>query len=118
MVTLFYSLLALFISGITFIAYKHPKSYKLIISILLPIVVIIGLSAIIFQYARIETKIDILYVELQSPQETTIETISNQIVTLKDVFQSMKIILICYFLSVIYFIFLLFLHKILRLNGD
>ena len=106
--------------GLGFFAYKHPGTYRVMFMFVFP-VLMMG-AALFFATIKIgdlNGSIKSIYHELQHIRKDAVsDQLADQIRTLYQVRQSLKLLLIYYFFGFAYLVFLLLLRDILDLAKD
>ena len=110
-------IMALF-SGVTFVAYRHPKGYRKIIDCLKPTVIGGSLIVIVFQIGGMYTIISKLYEVFKNSPNKTLETASYLITTLNNSKNLLKLIVLIGVPIIAYGVFLYFLPTILEIKEN
>lgn len=113
MKTLVVTLIAAAITGLTFIAYKHPKGYQRIFNILLPISIIAPVVIIVANLGGASSNINHLAKELASEPNQPIQEVSFSITNLQQNERTVIITLAVGVAVIGYLTFLFFLPRIL-----
>ncbi len=116
--TLIVSLILAAISGVTFVAYKHPNGYRTIAKPLISITIVLCFFLVIWNLAGLTTNIRILKKNLDTNSDAKISESSYLIESMNQNLNS----IIKAFIVVIsldgYLMFLWFLHPILGLQKE
>ena len=115
--TVFNLLIVVVASGFAFVAYKHPNAYRVMFIFAVPVLVMGGLVVLAIKIGDLNGSIKSIYHELQRKGAIS-DQLADQIRTLYQVRQSLKLLLIYYFFGFAYLVFLLFLRDILDLAKD
>jgi flagellar motor component MotA len=117
--TVLIPLIVVVASGLAFVAYKHPEGYRVMFIFVLPVLVIGGLLVLAIKIGHLNDTIKSAYYELQhAPKNALSDQLADQIRTLYEVRQSLKLFLIYYISGFAYLVFLLFLPDLLKLAKD
>jgi hypothetical protein len=107
------------VSGLAFVAYKHPQAYRGMFIFALPVLVIGGLLVLTIKIGDLNGRIKSTYHELQHVQK---DALSNQLAykirKLYEVRQSLKLFVIYYISGFAYLVFLLFVPELLYRAKD
>jgi hypothetical protein len=105
--------------GLVFFAYKHPEIYRVMFIFAFPVLMVGALFYATIKIGDLNSSIKSIYHELQLiGKDVVSDQLADQIRTLDQVRQSLKLLLIYYFFGFAYFVFLLFLRDILDLAKD
>ena len=105
--------------GLAFVAYKHPGAYRVMFMFGFPVLVMGALLVAAIKIGDLNGSIKSIYHELQHIRKDAVsDQLADQIRTLYQVRQSLKLLLIYYFFGFAYLVFLLFLRDILDLAKD
>ena len=106
-------------SGLAFVAYKHPKAYRVMFIFAVPVLVMGGFLVLAIKIGDLNGSIKSIYHELQHIRKDAVsDQLADQIRTLYQVRQSLKLLLIYYISGFAYLVFLLFLRDFLDLAKD
>jgi hypothetical protein len=103
--------------GLVFFAYKHPGTYRVMFMFVFPVLMMGALFFATIKIGDLNSSIKSIYHELQRKGAVS-DQLADQIRTLYQVRQSLKLLLIYYFFGFAYLVFLLFLRDILDLAKD
>lgn len=114
--TLIVTLTATALSGLTFLAYKHPAGYKRIIFIIAPFVLFILFMKLLWNIGGIYAFIDISYNEIQRYPNDLLKDHTFAIEQMFLLKESLKVFLFYFIPILFYLVFLLFLPRLLGLT--
>ena len=105
--------------GLAFVAYKHPGAYRVMFMFGFPVLVMGALLVAAIKIGDLNGSIKSIYHELQQIRKDAVsDQLADQIRTLYQVRQSLKLLLIYYISGFVYLVFLFFLRDILDLAKD
>ena len=105
--------------GLAFVAYKHPKAYRVMFIFALPVLVTGGLLVLAIKMGDLNGSIKSIYYELPHIREDALsDQLTYQIRRLYEVRQFLKLFFIYYISGFAYLVFLLFLPDLLDLAKD
>ena len=105
-------------SGLAFVAYKHPKAYRVMFIFAVPVLVMGGFLVLAIKIGDLNGSIKSIYHELPNIRKYAIsDQLPYQIRRLYEVGQFLKVFLIYYISGFAYLVFLLFLGGLLDLAG-
>ena len=113
---LFYPIVVSIITGISWIAYKHPNGYKNIFRVVLPIILLYSVGGICFNVGSLGEGINQLSKELARQPDASTTSIKFTADGLSKNFNMIMKIFIISLGVVGYMIFLYFLPSILEIN--
>ena len=103
--------------GLVFFVYKHPETYRVMFMFVFPVLMMGALFFATIKIGDLNSSIKSIYPELQRKGAVS-DQLADQIETLYQVRQSLKLLLIYYFFGFAYLVFLLLLRDILDLAKD
>jgi len=105
--------------GLAFVAYKHPGAYRVMFMFGFPVLVMGALLVAAIKIGDLNGSIKSIYHELQHIRKDAVsDQLADQIRTLYQVRQSLKLLLIYYISGFAYLVFLFLLRDILDLAKD
>jgi len=105
--------------GLAFVAYEHPRAYRVMFMFGFPVLVMGALLVAAIKIGELNGSIKSIYYELQHiPKDAVSDQLADQIRKLYAVRQSLKLLFIYYISGFTYLVFLLFLRDILDLAKD
>ena len=117
--TVFNLLIVVVALGLAFVAYKHPGAYRVMFMFGFPVLVMGALLVAAIKIGDLNGSIKSIYHELQHIRKDAVsDQLADQIRTLYQVRQSLKLLLIYYISGFPYLVFLLFLPEIFRRAKD
>ena len=117
--TVFNLLIVVVALGLAFVAYKHPRAYRVMFMFGFPVLVMGALLVAAIKIGDLNGSIKSIYHELQHIRKDAVsDQLADQIRALYQVRQSLKLLLIYYIFGFAYLVFLLFLRDILDLAKD
>ena len=105
--------------GLAFVAYKHPGAYRVMFMFGFPVLVMGALLFAAIKIGDLNGSIKSIYHELQHIRKDAVsDQLADQIRTLYQVRQSLKLLLIYYISGFAYLVVLLFLPEFFRRAKD
>ena len=105
--------------GLAFVAYKHPGAYRVMFMFGFPVLVMGALLVAAIKIGDLNGSIKSIYHELQHIRKDAVsDQLADQIRTLYQVRQSLKLLLIYYIFGFAYLVFLFVLGALLDLAKD
>ena len=105
--------------GLAFVAYEHPGAYRVMFMFGFPVLMMGALLVAAIKIGDLNGSIKSVYHELQHIRKDAVsDQLADQIRTLYQIRQSLKLLLIYYIFGFAYLVFLLFLRDILNLAKD
>ena len=112
-------LIVIVASGLAFVAYKHPNAYRVMFIFAVPVLVMGGLIVLAIKIGDLNGSIKSIYHELPHIRKDAVsDQLADQIRTLYQVRQSLKLLLIYYISGFAYLVVLLFLPEFFRRAKD
>lgn len=116
--SLIYSLLLGAVSGLTFLAYRHPAAYYKIFSSVLSLLILIPLAIIVANGGHLYTLIRTLAKRLEDDPEQSISRVSYSINTINESLTTITLTVVVWFAVFGYLWFLYKLPSIIESNDE
>jgi hypothetical protein len=116
--TLLYSLIVAAVSGLTFVAYRHPNGYRKIFSALVPVASMAMLSVVGWNLGALGSSIQSVGKALKNNPEEKIQSSSFSITSMNESFDYIIIAVVVGFFIIGYLFFLYKLPTILEANQN
>ena len=114
--TVFNLLIVVVASGLAFVAYKHPKAYRVMFIFAVPVLVMGGFLVLAIKIGDLNGSIKSIYHELPNIRKYALsDQLPFQIIRLYQIGQFLKVFLIYYISGFAYLVFLMFLPDLLNL---
>ena len=116
--TLIYSLIVAAVTGLTFIAYKHPNGYKKIFWNITPLATMVLLMILAWNFGQLHSSIRITGEKLIEDSDAKIEDASFTITSMNDSLDNILIAVVVGLFVIGYLFFLYKLPTILESNNN
>ncbi len=116
--TLIYSLIVAAVTGLSFIAYKHPNGYKKIFTSIMPLAIMALLMVLALNLGKLHSSIRIAGEMLLENPDATIQSASFSITSMNNSLDNILVVVVVGLFVIGYLFFLYKLPSILRSNDN